>query len=345
MERVVAIDVGRGTQDIIIYEPGIPLENCVKMVLPSPTVLVAERIKRITEAGKPLGLTGVTMGGGPSSKAVKKHLAAGLPVYATEAAALTIGDNLDEVRSGGVQIVERIPEEAEEVWLGDVDVPALQAALAPFGITLPSQYAVAVQDHGYSPQGSNREFRFSLWRRFLEQGGRLSDLVYREVPEVYNRMRAVQETVPGALLMDTGGAAVWGALCDPEVRAIQERGFTLLNIGNGHTLIFLVKGDEVWGLAEHHTGAMTTGKIAELVEKLQSGQLTHEEVFNDGGHGASIRAEYRELDPEDFKQVVVTGPNRGLVKDLGYYFAVPFGDMMLSGSFGLLAAGGYLDLP
>ncbi len=345
MERVMAIDVGRGTQDIFIYEPGVPVENCVKMVLPSPTVVVAQQIRKITAAGQPLGLTGVTMGGGASSQAVKKHLAAGLPVYATKLAALTIGDNLAEVERSGVQVVDELPSEAVPVKLGDVNLPALEAALAPFGLTLPGQFAVAVQDHGFCPQGSNRDFRFQLWRQFLDQGGHLDDLVYRQVPDVYNRMRSVQEIVPGALVMDTGGAAVWGSLGDPVVRELQEEGYTLLNIGNGHTIIFLVQGQRILGLCEHHTGALTKDKTAQLVAKLQSGQLTHAEVYADGGHGAQITPEYDKVDPEPFQRVVVTGPNREMVEGLGYYFAVPFGDMMLSGSFGLLVAGGYLSLP
>src|SRR5690554_2717388 len=138
MNRVMAIDVGRGTQDIIIYEPGIPIENCVKMVLPSPTDLVANRIKRVTKEGKLLALDGVTMGGGPSSQAVRKHIAAGLPVYATEKAALTIGDNLAEVEASGVKVVTELPVGAERVWLGDVDLAALEAGLEPFGISMPT---------------------------------------------------------------------------------------------------------------------------------------------------------------------------------------------------------------
>ena len=35
--RILAIDVGAGTQDILIYEEGQPIENCVKLVLPSWT--------------------------------------------------------------------------------------------------------------------------------------------------------------------------------------------------------------------------------------------------------------------------------------------------------------------
>jgi len=341
----MAIDVGTGTQDIIIYEPGIPVENCVKMVLPSPTVLVANRIKQITQKGRPLGLGGVTMGGGPCSKAVRQHLAAGLPVYATEKAALTIGDNLEEVEESGVQIVQELPSDVERVWMADIDLTALQAGLEPFGISLPKQFAVAVQDHGFAPNQSNRDFRFKLWRDFLERGGWLKDLVYREVPEVYNRMRSVQETVPGAVLMDTGGAAVWGALCDPVVRAKQANGFTLLNIGNGHTIAFLVRGEQIWGLLEHHTRKLTPEKLIKFLKKMQVGELTHQEIYDDGGHGASLRPEFAQLPPGCFDQIVVTGPNRAMVEGLGYYFAVPCGDMMLSGSFGLLAGGGFLPLP
>src|ERR1700730_9298508 len=63
--RVLAVDVGTGTQDILLFESGKTIENCFKMVMPSPTVIIAERIKRATEQGQPILLTGVTMGGGP----------------------------------------------------------------------------------------------------------------------------------------------------------------------------------------------------------------------------------------------------------------------------------------
>ena len=63
--RILAVDVGTGTQDILLFESGKTIENCFKMVMPSPTVIVAERIKHATRRGQPLLLTGVTMGGGP----------------------------------------------------------------------------------------------------------------------------------------------------------------------------------------------------------------------------------------------------------------------------------------
>ncbi len=33
-DRMIAIDVGAGTQDILIYESGKPWENQIKLVLP-----------------------------------------------------------------------------------------------------------------------------------------------------------------------------------------------------------------------------------------------------------------------------------------------------------------------
>ncbi|CVK31638.1 DUF1786 family protein [Methanoculleus bourgensis] len=86
---LLAIDVGRGTQDILVYEPGRPIENSIKLVLPSPTVVAAERIRQATRAGRPVFLDGFLMGGGANTGAIRKHLAQGLPVYATPGAAGT----------------------------------------------------------------------------------------------------------------------------------------------------------------------------------------------------------------------------------------------------------------
>jgi uncharacterized protein (DUF1786 family) len=73
-----------------------------------------------------------------------------------------------------------------------------------------------------------------------------------------------------------------------------------------------------------------------LVEKLRAGTLTNDEVFDDHGHGAFIGPDY--LPGSGFDFVAVTGPQRHLAAGLGYYPAAPYGDMMLTGSFGLVAA-------
>ncbi|MDD2473885.1 MAG: DUF1786 family protein, partial [Methanoculleus sp.] len=111
---LLAIDVGRGTQDILVYEPGRTIENSIKLVLPSPTVVTAKRVRQATEAGRPVFLEGFLMGGGASTDAIRAHLAAGLPVYATPEAAVTIHDDLERVRAIGVTIRDTPPEDAAD---------------------------------------------------------------------------------------------------------------------------------------------------------------------------------------------------------------------------------------
>lgn len=344
---MLAIDVGTGTQDVLLYDPGRPLENCVKAVLPAPTVLVAREINRATAAGRDLLLTGRIMGGGPCVQAMRRHLAAGRRLFATPEAAKTIRDNLEEVKTFGVEIISE-EEAAElagdppkdpgagvvELRLTDVFRERFDQALGLFEVALPEEWAVAVQDHGECLEGSNRRFRFSLWEGFLARGGDLLDLLYTEAPPVFTRMRAVQAEIPGALVMDTGAGAVWGALCDEAVAARLGDGLTVLNVGNGHTVGVVVRGRRVAGLFEHHTRALTPEKLAALIARLQAGQITNAEVFEDGGHGAALSPGF--TPPSPF--VAVTGPQRALAAGLGYHFAVPGGDMMLSGCFGLVAA-------
>ena len=212
--KILAIDVGAGTQDILLHESDKTVENCVKMVLPSQTTIVAGRIRQATSRGEGVFLTGNLMGGGPCVSALKKHLRAGLAVYATPLAAKTIRDNPREVEALCVQIVEEAPAQALTIRTGDIDLLALGRALALFDVELPQYYAIAVQDHGETLEGSQRRFRFQQWKRFVEQGGRIVELAYVEVPAHLTRMKAVQTDAPGAMLMDTGSAAIWGALCD-----------------------------------------------------------------------------------------------------------------------------------
>ena len=66
---LMAVDVGGGTQDIFIWEPGQTVENGVKLVLPAPTQVLARRIKRLTAQGQPIFLQGRVMGGGAVTQA------------------------------------------------------------------------------------------------------------------------------------------------------------------------------------------------------------------------------------------------------------------------------------
>ena len=336
-ERILAIDVGAGTQDILLWESDRTPENCTLLILPSQTQIVAARIRRRTAAGRPLHLTGRVMGGGASSDAIAAHVAAGLPVTATPEAAKTIHDNPARVEATGVRLVEAAPPDAAVVVLGDIDPDALRETLARYEIAWPERFAVAVFDHGDSPEFSNRRFRFEHLARIIAAGGDLGLLCYDDnLPPYLTRMAAARALLPGATVMDTGAAGVWGALDDSRVAAEAERGAILVNLGNMHTFGILLRGRRILGLFEHHTHLLTTEKLADLVAGLRAGTLDFETIFAEDGHGATFAADYHPAGGFDF--VAVTGPNRHLARPLGWYEAVPHGDMMLAGPFGLITA-------
>src|SRR5260370_21057222 len=172
--RILTIDVGTGTQDILVLEAGGVIENAVQLIMPSPTALLAERVKQATQDRVDLVLTGVTMGGGPDHWAVEAHLKAGLKVYATPHAARTFDDDLERVAAMGVRIVDspsgtngaRRPE-LRDLYLGE-----LMEALRAFGVSpVFDAIAVAVFDHGAAPPGaSDRRFRFEHFREQLARG-------------------------------------------------------------------------------------------------------------------------------------------------------------------------------
>lgn len=335
--KLLAIDVGMGTQDILLYDSQENIENCFKMVLPSQTRIIARRIIEETCSKKDIVLTGETMGGGPCSAAVKKHLEANLAVFATEKAALTLNDDLEKTKEMGVVIVKEneVTElNASVIKMCDIDKVALTEAFALFGVPVPENFAIAVQDHGFSPDKSNRVFRFEYFREIIEKGATLDSFVYKKkIPERFTRMIAVERTLPGAMLMDTGMAAIRGALLDE--RAHQPH--LVVNIGNGHTLSGIIDNGKLIALMEHHTQQMTSRKLDDYLRRLCNGTLGFDEVFNDGGHGCYVK---EAIGFENIGQILVTGPRRKIMRGskLEFSFASPYGDMMLTGCFGLVDA-------
>lgn len=336
-ENVIVIDVGSGTQDILLYQSGRNLENCPKFIVPSRTQIVAAQIREATGRGEEIFLHGHLMGGGASAAALKKHVSTGLKAYATAQAALTFNDNLARVEEMGIVLCEGIPKSATPIWMGDVDTLSLRQALEAFSLDYPSKAAIAVQDHGYSVTESNRTLRFRLWKEFVLQGGDLQRLVFtKDIPEVYSRMRALREIIPGAVLTDTGTAALLGIMADQHVKPHLNQGILAVNIGNSHTLAAAIRGERVYGIFEQHTSMLNVESLANLIRRFQLTELTNNEIYDQGGHGATL---HPEMGPGwDF--VVVTGPRRGMAKPLNWYEAAPYGDMMLTGCFGILAGMG-----
>jgi len=347
--RVIALDVGTGTQDVLLYDTSLVTENNVKMVMPSQTAIVANRIKSVTEQGRSLFLCGETMGGGPSSAAVRAHLQKGYSVFATPLAAKTLNDDLDKVRSWGVKITVAQPEtDCVRIEMNDVDVPALSSALQQFDVSLPTMCAVACQDHGES-SGSNRIFRFQHFKHLIATGGELTSFCYVDgrIPNYLTRLKAVYRTLEEKemqriLVMDTGPAAILGALCDDEAAKHAWEPHIIVNVGNGHTLAAMLDQNKIIGMFEHHTSSITTEKLDYFLSLFMDGKLTNERIFQDGGHGCYIHETgYREID-RAFRErgfwVTTIGPQRGIMKKsrLRPYFAAPGGDMMLAGCFGLI---------
>jgi uncharacterized protein (DUF1786 family) len=337
--EVLALDIGGGTQDLLLWSPDRSMENSVQCVLPSPTVMVGRRIAAATRRGVPIFLRGSVMGGGASSRAIKGHLKKGGKVFAEPGPAATLHDNLDYVRESGVVITDQAPPEAVEIRLSDFQETALHSLFEAFELKPPRHYLIAVQDHGFSPLESNRKFRFQLWEQFLTSGAALETLLYRRVPDYLTRMRAVQQACPGALLMDTGAAAVLGALEDDRLSEIPER-LLVVNIGNEHTLgAWLVEG-VLQGIYEQHTAVITPEKLLADLGRFVAGKISNEQVFADHGHGCLNLAPARQESPPP---LWVTGPRRALLAGTAVHMAAPYGNMMLSGCFGLLRAYRYLN--
>src|ERR1700732_3475559 len=194
--RILAIDVGTGTQDILILEAGSVIENAVQLIMPSPTALLAERVKQATQDRVDLVLTGVNMGGGPDHWSVEAHLKEGLKVYATPDAARTFDDDLDRVATMGVRIVESpaAANGARRLELRDLYMVEVLEALRAFRVsTVFDAVAVAVFDHGAAPPGvSDRRFRFDYLREQVGRGIGLGGFGFlaAEIPVRMTRMQA-----------------------------------------------------------------------------------------------------------------------------------------------------------
>lgn len=369
--RILAIDIGTGTQDILLFDTETEVENCLQMVMPSPTVLVARQIRDATARGQDVLLTGTIIGGGPSSWAADEHLRAGCRVFATPSAAKSFNDDLEQVAKSGIKIVS----DDEAAWLQsvrrivmrDVDLDALRRAFTSFCVDLEfDALSIAVFDHGNAPPGySDRLFRFEfLAERLKARNNPVSFAFMREqIPPRLTRMQAAAETVgatlPGRptqtlrgrptqdnhpstslragtglplLVMDTAPAAILGALEDDRVRV--HRTAIIANVGNFHTLAFRFSDGIITGVFEHHTGELKPEQLDKFIQQLADGTLTHDAVFNSQGHGALLLDHH--AIPLDFLAIV--GPRRGMLLRSRYnpYFATPYGDMMLAGCYGLV---------
>jgi uncharacterized protein (DUF1786 family) len=346
--KILAVDMGTGTQDILLFDSAGPVENSVKLVMPSATQIAAARIRAATAAQRPVLLTGVIQGGGPCHWALEDHLRAAGAAYATPEAAQTFDDDLEQVERMGVRVVNddeaSTLRDAERVVLRDLDLGAIRAALAAFDVSPRFDgLALGCLDHGAAPPGySDRLFRFDHLRRVVGESNDLRSfaMLPDELPRYLTRARTMMD---GARLedgdtpmvfLDTGPAAALGALQDPAVHAAETQ--LILNLGNMHALAFHLRGTSIISLYEHHTGEISARQIEDFTERLLVGTLPHEDVFTTKGHGVFYAPNGAR--PDGTPIVAVTGPQRAKIRGsrLNPYFATPHGDMMISGCFGLV---------
>src|SRR5688572_2459155 len=134
--RILCIDVGTGTQDILLFDSSVEIENCVHMVMPSPTQIVTRKVAVVTAARHTLLLGGVTMGGGPCAAAVDAHINDTLAVYATPAAGRTVVAARQLAAQVGVHVGSDpafgalwdsiAPEWALFITFQDIDLPSIK---------------------------------------------------------------------------------------------------------------------------------------------------------------------------------------------------------------------------
>lgn len=323
MDTLFTLDVGSTTQDFLLFAEK-NLRNCPKAILPSPTRIIAGKIER---ANQDVFLYGYTMGGGAITRAVRKHIEKGFKVFATQRSALTFADNLEKVKEMGVVITET--SSAFKIKTADVDMEFFSKLIDQIGYSLPQFFAVAVQDHGFAPNESNRIFRFRMFRKIIEKEKFLERMLFseRDLPVEFNRMfdamQSIKDFYEGEVFVtDTSFAAISGLANFSKLPAL------LINFGNSHTTAAVIDRDwEIKAIVEHHTNVLRE-KGREYTrwffEKFLKGEIDNEFVLNDNGHGCYIR-EILEV-----KSVVSTGPNA----QLGGYDELS-GDPMIVGNLGM----------
>ena len=152
--RILAIDVGTGTQDIMIYDTQKELENSIKLVLPSPHLYISQKIR---ETENDIYFDGEIMGGGKIKNTILEHMEKGYNVVMEPTCAKTIRDNLDQVKSYGIEIADgkKDYESYTKITLGDINITKLSQFLLGYDLEFDfDEIAIAVQDHGYSPDSN-----------------------------------------------------------------------------------------------------------------------------------------------------------------------------------------------
>ena len=336
--RILAIDVGTGTQDIMVYDSEKELENSIKLVLPSPHLFISQQIREIENN---IYFDGQIMGGGKLKNTILEHMEKGYEVVMEANCAKTIRDDLNQVKSYGINIADENKEykNYRRITLRDINITQLSEFLLMYDLEFDfDEIAIAVQDHGYNENMGDRDFRFEKIREKLTEPLKPEDFGFLDdLPDYYSRMAAVKKTlelegidkIP--LLMDTKFASIAGMCYDEE--ALKLKSYIVIDIGNGHTTAASIENGKIQGVFEHHTSSLTGESLERYIKRLANGKITNKEVYDDHGHGAHV------LNPiSKLEKVIVSGPKRELIEktNLDWHHACPGGDVMMTGTVGLI---------
>jgi len=336
--RILAIDVGTGTQDIMIYNTQKELENSIKLVLPSPHLYISQQIN---ETENDIYFTGEIMGGGKIKKSLQEHMQKGYKVVMESLCAKTIRDDINQVKALGIEIADKTKNynNYTKITMKDINISKLSEFLLGYDLEFDfDEIAIAVQDHGYNENMGDRDFRFEKIREKLSKPISPLEFGFKEnLPEYFTRMQAVKRTIEKEgitktpLIMDTKFASIAGMCYDEISKSLNS--YIVIDIGNGHTTAASIENGKIQGVFEHHTSSLTGESLERYIKRLASGEITFEEVYNDHGHGAHV------LNPiSKIEKVIVSGPKRELIEktNLDWHHAAPGGDVMMTGTVGLI---------
>jgi len=161
-----------------------------------------------------------------------------------------------------------------------------------------------------------------------------------QVPEEMNRLRSIARQAAlmqarNVFVMDSGMAAILGASTDTAARG--SHNLVVLDVATSHTVGAVITGNEIAGFFEYHTHDITLGRLETLIRDLANGNLHHDQILSEGGHGCYLR---KTVGFENIEAIIATGPKRDLLSGSGLpiVYGAPMGDNMMTGNAGMLEA-------
>lgn len=342
---LLAIDVGKGTEDVICWDKTSPIENAIQLVMPSSAQILKKRISDLLDPEKPLYITGDIIAGEPWHKVVYDHCKE-YPgtVVMDETAAKSLRYNLAQVRERGITVVKSIENAPEDrlVVLSDIVWERLRSVLSYSDDVNVEAVLLCCQDHGEPSDRTRsvRDFRMTEIYKGLEKTGRIEDLLLCSsgIPHTLPRLQSIATSAsrnfPQAevFVMDSSPAVVLGTIIGEGLELV-------VNAGNGHTIAMILNDSEVQSVFEHHTGLLDENKLERHLKRLILGELSHREIMDERGHGVYYRTPQSsgDLPVHGSIETVLIGPNRGKFSGLGR-MGHPGGNMMMAGPIGLIKA-------